>query len=172
MTSQNDVSEGAGHKDSEDQIRRRGQRERGLKRKRREEEEEEDDDDDGGGWITPSNIKQVKMDTADWAAPADVRVGCLTTDFAMQIGLHVLSVNGMLIKQARNYILRCHACFKTTSNMTKQFCPHCGNQTLKKIAVTLSEDGSMHMHFSKNPKVLRSQRNEAHAVSSSGREAQ
>jgi len=30
----------------------------------------------------------------------------------IQIGLHVLSVNGMLIKQARNYILRCHACFK------------------------------------------------------------
>lgn len=92
-------------------------------------------------------------------APADVKVGCLTTDFAMQnvliqIGLHVLSVNGMLIKQARNYILRCHACFKTTSNMNKVFCPHCGNKTLKKLAVTVSEDGSTHMHFSRNPKVL------------------
>lgn len=50
-----------------------------------EEEEEGDDDDDGGGWITPSNIKQVKMDSADWTAPADVKVGCLTTDFAMQV---------------------------------------------------------------------------------------
>ncbi|XP_034424905.1 RNA-binding protein NOB1 isoform X3 [Hippoglossus hippoglossus] len=124
-----------------------------------EEEEEEDDDEDGGGWITPSNIKQVKMDSADWTAPADVRVGCLTTDFAMQnvliqIGLHVLSINGMVIKQARNYILRCHACFKTTSNMNKVFCPHCGNKTLKKLAVTVSEDGSVQMHFSKNPKVL------------------
>ncbi|XP_041638574.1 RNA-binding protein NOB1 [Cheilinus undulatus] len=124
-----------------------------------EEEEEDDDDDDGGGWITPSNIQQVKMDSGDWAAPADVKVGCLTTDFAMQnvliqIGLHVLSVNGMLIRQARNYILRCHACFKTTSNMTKVFCSHCGNQTLKKLAVTINEDGSMQMHFSKNPKVL------------------
>lgn len=122
-------------------------------------DEEEEDDDDGGGWITPSNIKQVKMESADWTAPADVIVGCLTTDFAMQnvliqIGLHVLSVNGMVIKQARNYILRCHACFKTTSNMNKVFCPHCGNKTLKKLAVTLSEDGSVQMHFSKNPKVL------------------
>lgn len=81
------------------------------------------------------------MDSTDWTAPADVKVGCVTTDFAMQvrrqsqfvdeyllrvliswsvvfqnvliqIGLHVLSLNGMLIKQARNYILRCHACFK------------------------------------------------------------
>ncbi|XP_070764317.1 RNA-binding protein NOB1 isoform X1 [Enoplosus armatus] len=124
-----------------------------------EEEEEEEEDDDGGGWITPSNIKQVKMDSADWTAPADVTVGCLTTDFAMQnvliqIGLHVLSVNGMVIKQARNYILRCHACFKTTSNMNKVFCSHCGNKTLKKLAVTVSEDGSLQMHFSKNPKVL------------------
>ncbi|XP_053176037.1 RNA-binding protein NOB1 isoform X1 [Scomber japonicus] len=157
-------TEEAGHGDSEDQSDGED-KENELEEEEEEEEEgeeeddDDDDDDDGGGWITPSNIKQVKMDTADWTAPADVRVGCLTTDFAMQnvliqIGLHVLSINGMLIKQARNYILRCHACFKTTSNMSKQFCPHCGNQTLKKIAVTLSEDGSMQMHFSKNPKVL------------------
>ncbi|XP_030582363.1 RNA-binding protein NOB1 isoform X1 [Archocentrus centrarchus] len=124
-----------------------------------EDDKENDDSDDGGGWITPSNIKQVKMDSADWTAPADVKVGCLTTDFAMQnvliqIGLHVLSVNGMVIKQARNHILRCHACFKTTGDMNKVFCPHCGNRTLKKLAVTLKEDGSMQMHFSKNPKVL------------------
>jgi len=124
-----------------------------------EDEEEDDDDDDGGGWITPSNIKQVKMESGFGTVPADVKVGCLTTDFAMQnvliqIGLHVLSVNGMLIKQARNYILRCHACFKTTTNMEKVFCPHCGNKTLKKIAVTINEDGSINMHFSKNPKVM------------------
>uniref|UniRef100_A0A3P8RL23 RNA-binding protein NOB1 n=1 Tax=Amphiprion percula TaxID=161767 RepID=A0A3P8RL23_AMPPE len=129
--------------------------------KENEPEEEDEDEDDGGGWITPSNIRQVKMDSADWTAPADVTVGCLTTDFAMQnvliqIGLHVLSVNGMVIRQARNYILRCHACFKTTSNMNKVFCPHCGNKTLKKLAVTLNEDGSLQMHFSRNPKVLNS----------------
>lgn len=40
--------------------------------------------------------------------------------------------------------------------MNKVFCPHCGNQTLKKVAVTLNDDGSLHMHFSKNPKVLNS----------------
>lgn len=49
------------------------------------EPEDEEEEDDGGGWITPSNIKQVKMDSADWSAPADVKVGCLTTDFAMQV---------------------------------------------------------------------------------------
>ncbi|MEQ2260268.1 Nin1 binding protein [Xenotaenia resolanae] len=38
--------------------------------------------------------------------------------------------------------------------MNKAFCPHCGNQTLKKLAVTINDDGSIQMHFSKNPKVL------------------
>ncbi|XP_061560507.1 RNA-binding protein NOB1 isoform X1 [Phycodurus eques] len=124
-----------------------------------EEEEEEEDDDDGGGWITPSNIEQMKMDSCDWTTAGQVKVGCMTTDFAMQnvliqMGLHVVSMNGMLIKQARNYILRCHACFTTTSNMSKQFCPKCGNRTLKKVSVSVNEDGQVHMHFSKNPKVL------------------
>ncbi|XP_060734836.1 RNA-binding protein NOB1 isoform X1 [Tachysurus vachellii] len=123
------------------------------------EAEDEDGDEDGGGWITPSNIKQIQMDAAEWCPPENVSVGCLTTDFAMQnvliqIGLKVLSVNGMLIKHTRNYILRCHACFKTTTNMNKAFCPHCGNNTLKKVAVTLGQDGSTRMHFSNNPKVL------------------
>lgn len=53
--------------------------------KENEPEDEDGDDDDGGGWITPSNIRQVKMDSADWTAPVDVQVGCLTTDFAMQV---------------------------------------------------------------------------------------
>lgn len=124
-----------------------------------ESSDEEEDGDDGGGWITPSNIKQVQIDAGNLGPAADVKVGCVTTDFAMQnvliqIGLHVLSVNGMLIKYTRSYILRCHACFKTTTNMNKSFCPNCGNNTLKKVAVSINEDGTMQMHFSRNPKVL------------------
>ncbi|XP_067854160.1 RNA-binding protein NOB1 [Heptranchias perlo] len=122
---------------------------------------EGEDEDDDGGWITPSNIQQIFQDIGCSKTVANVKVGCMTTDFAMQnvliqMGLHVISLNGMLIRQARNYILRCHACFKTTTNMNKTFCPSCGNRTLKKVAVTVNEDGSLHMHFSQNPKVLNS----------------
>ncbi|XP_041917701.1 RNA-binding protein NOB1 isoform X2 [Alosa sapidissima] len=136
-----------------------GSQEGSEEREDDDDNEEEEEDDVGGGWITPKNIKQVKLDGHNGKPAADVKVGCVTTDFAMQnvliqIGLNVLSVNGMLIKQTRNYILRCHACFKTTTNMNKTFCPHCGNNTLKKVAVTISEDGSTQMHFSRNPKVL------------------
>ncbi|NWQ62444.1 NOB1 protein, partial [Neopipo cinnamomea] len=125
-----------------------------------DEEESEDEDSDEEGWITPSNLKQAQQDAGHCDTdPAGVQVGCVTTDFAMQnvllqMGLHVLAVNGRLIRQARSYILRCHGCFRTTSDMTKVFCPHCGNKTLKKVAVSVSDDGSLHMHFSRNPKVL------------------
>ncbi|XP_049720592.1 RNA-binding protein NOB1 [Elephas maximus indicus] len=124
-----------------------------------EERKDEDSDDDGGGWITPSNIKQIHQELEQCRVPNDVRVGCVTTDFAMQnvllqMGLHVLAVNGMLIREARSYVLRCHGCFKTTSDMNRVFCSHCGNKTLKKVSVTVSDNGTLHMHFSHNPKVL------------------
>lgn len=124
-----------------------------------EEGKDQDSDDDGGGWITPSNIKQIQQELERCSVPKDVRVGCVTTDFAMQnvllqMGLHVLAVNGMLIREARSYILRCHGCFKTMSDMSRVFCSHCGNKTLKKVSVTVSDDGTLHMHFSRNPKVL------------------
>lgn len=124
-----------------------------------EEEQLEDSDDDGGGWITPSSIKQVQQELEPCDIPKDVLVGCVTTDFAMQnvllqMGLRVLAVNGMLICEARSYILRCHGCFKTTSDMNRVFCGHCGNKTLKKVSVTVHDDGTLHMHFSRNPKVL------------------
>lgn len=38
--------------------------------------------------------------------------------------------------------------------MSRVFCAHCGNKTLKKVSVTVSDDGTLHMHFSRNPKVL------------------
>ena len=48
----------------------------------------DDDDDDDDGWITPDNIKHIKSqmgkETLD-EVPANVTVGCLTTDFAMQV---------------------------------------------------------------------------------------
>ena len=45
-------------------------------------------DDDDDGWITPDNITHVKSQMGKEtlaAVPANVTVGCLTTDFAMQV---------------------------------------------------------------------------------------
>ncbi|XP_020707810.2 RNA-binding protein NOB1 isoform X2 [Athalia rosae] len=118
-----------------------------------ESEEENESEGDDEGWITPGNIVKVKkqMDS-DILEEKPVRVACLTTDFAMQnvlkqIGLQVVSLDGRVIKQLRTFILRCYTCFKTTSIMTKEFCPSCGNKTLKKVAVSLDENGKQQIHI-------------------------
>lgn len=67
-----------------------------------------------------------------------------------QIGLNIVSLDGRVIKHLRTFILRCYSCFKTTSNMTKVFCPKCGNKTLKKVAVSVDENGQQVIHI--NPR--------------------
>ncbi|KAK6623742.1 hypothetical protein RUM43_009595 [Polyplax serrata] len=118
---------------------------------------DDDDDDDGDSdsdWITPNNVEVVKNKIADELVEdyGDIRVACLTTDYAMQnvlkqIGLNVVSLDGKIIKELRTFILRCYGCFKTTSIMNKVFCPNCGNKTLKKVAVSLNADGTQHLHI-------------------------
>ncbi|XP_056642249.1 RNA-binding protein NOB1 [Diorhabda sublineata] len=118
-----------------------------------ESDDGEDDDDSDSGWITPSNVKIVKQQVnSDLLEQKKVEVACMTTDFAMQnvllqMNLNVSALDGRLIKQLRTYILRCYACFKTTSIMTKKFCPKCGNDTLKKVGVSLDEHGKMQIHI-------------------------
>lgn len=53
-----------------------------------DDDESDDDDDDDEGWITPSNIKAVKekMGMMD-SEKTNVPVGCLTTDFSIQVCL-------------------------------------------------------------------------------------
>lgn len=89
---------------------------------------------------------------SDFLEQKPATVACLTMDFAMQnvlkqIGLNVVALDGRVIKQMRTFIFRCYACFKTTSIMTKVFCPSCGNKTLKKVAVTLNDEGKQQIHI-------------------------
>ncbi|XP_066992303.2 RNA-binding protein NOB1 isoform X2 [Anabrus simplex] len=121
----------------------------------------EDDDNglDDNDWITPTNIAQMKQEMPfNEEEVGPMEVACITSDFAMQnllkqIGLKVLSVDGHIIKELRTFILRCYACFKTTSIMTKIFCPHCGNKTLKRVAVSLREDGTQEIHLSARKRI-------------------
>ncbi|CAG5132962.1 unnamed protein product, partial [Candidula unifasciata] len=121
-----------------------------------EETEDEDDSDDDEGWITPANIAEVKRSMGvEVAEVSHVSVGCLTTDFAMQnvliqMGLHVLSIDGLLIKRAKSYVLRCFGCLRITKDTSRQFCPHCGNKTLKRLSTTIEEDGSVRYWLAKN----------------------
>lgn len=99
------------------------------------------------------NIYNIKKELdSDFLEQKSVIVACLTMDFAMQnilkqIGLNVVALDGKIIKQMQTYILRCYACYKTTSIMTKIFCPSCGNKTLKRVAITLNEEGKQKIHI-------------------------
>jgi len=123
--------------------------------------DEDGDHVNNDGWITPGNIKKVKQ---SFGAAEEIKIedgnvkcACLTTDFAMQnvliqMGLHVLSVKGMLIRQARSYIQKCFGCFKETHDMVRMFCPSCGNKTLQRIAVSINENGVLEYHYPKRYK--------------------
>ncbi|KAL7743315.1 hypothetical protein ACLKA6_012477 [Drosophila palustris] len=113
----------------------------------------EDEDVGDDGWITQSNIKKAKK-ALEGKVETDIvpPVACMTTDYALQnvlkqLNLQLAALNGRIIKQLRTYILRCYACFKTTSIMTKVFCPNCGNKTLKRVAVSLDENGKQVIHI-------------------------
>jgi len=114
-----------------------------------DDDDEESDDSDGGGWITPSNYKAKKVEP-QVSSP----VGILSTDFAIQnvvlhTNMNLVSPDGNKITTLRSYILRCYTCFEKTTQFTKQFCPRCGNKTLRKVSVSVQEDGTMKLHFSK-----------------------
>lgn len=128
--------------------------------------EELEDSDDGGGWITERNIQLLKKNNAgDWLPEGnEARVGCITTDYAVQnvikqIGLSVVALDGRVIREVRTYIRRCYGCFTLTPNMTRMFCPKCGNKSLKRVAVYLDKDGKQCVYInSKRPLNLRGKR--------------
>lgn len=64
------------------------------------------------------------------------------------MGLNVFSLDGLLIKEQKTWLLRCYACFHVTSLMEKKFCPKCGNKTLKRVSCTLNADGTKQIHIS------------------------
>ena len=125
-------------------------------------EERNEQSDDEGDWITPLNIDEVKkqfdnLKIDERPTKIEINTACITGDFAMQnvlmqLGIKVLSVEkGLLIKQARQFVLRCIACYTITNNTTLMFCPSCGNlKTLKKVSVSVDENGQKKIHL--NPK--------------------
>lgn len=112
-----------------------------------------DSDDDDDGWIDNDNIKEytktfLGREEGAMESDKDVRVSVLTSDFAMQnvllqMGLHLTSADGVTIKSLRQWILRCFSCFRLCRDMTKLFCPSCGNNTLQRVQCSVGADGQV-----------------------------
>ncbi|KAL3484572.1 Nin one binding Zn-ribbon like-domain-containing protein [Aspergillus germanicus] len=116
---------------------------------------------DGEEWITPSNLKkrQARDEAGSATAapePKVMQVATMTTDFAcqnvlLQMNLNLLSTTTLQrIKHLKSFIKRCHACFSTTKDMNKQFCPRCGGDTLTRVSCTTDANGQFKMHLKKN----------------------
>ncbi|ELR03615.1 Nin1 binding protein [Pseudogymnoascus destructans] len=125
-----------------------------------EEVEESESEDDEGGWITPSNIKKVQAKETAGSAPQEpevktMQVACITSDFAMQnvllrMNLNLLSPTMTRVRQLKTWVLRCHACFAVTKDMSKQFCSRCGKPTLLRVSCSTDKDGTFKVHLKKN----------------------
>lgn len=124
-------------------------------------EERPDSDSDSEGWITPSNIKRHQEKDAAGDAKIKnpeqrvIQVATISTDYALQnvllqMNLNLLSTTMYRIKHLKTFILRCHACFGTTKDMEKQFCPRCGKPTLTRVTCTTNENGEFKLHLKKN----------------------
>ncbi|VDM31644.1 unnamed protein product [Hydatigera taeniaeformis] len=117
-------------------------------------------------WITPDNFAQkleeglglesLRLDN-EVEISADtppVPVACLTKDFAIQnvlmnAGITLLGLSGKIIKEARTHVLWCGSCYAHTSKQDSYFCGICGYPNLRRIPVTLHEDGQLEFHFSR-----------------------
>ena len=112
----------------------------------RTDESDAESSDDEQGWITPGNLADVttRLGGTLQESPQDIHVACLTSDYAiqnvlLQMGLHVLSIDGLLITQVRRYALQCRVCFQTTFDMDTAKCRGCGYDMLIRVhAVTVN----------------------------------
>jgi RNA-binding protein NOB1 len=120
---------------------------------------DEDDDEDDGEWITPTNLKKHQAKDSGVSLKESeakqLSSATMTTDYAMQnvllqLQLSLISPSMQRINTLRTYVMRCHACFLVTKEMTKQFCPRCGQATLNRVSCTTNAKGEFKIHLAKN----------------------
>lgn len=115
--------------------------------------------DDESGWINPNNVEEHLVQHSK-AGPSssenDPRVGCVTTDFAMQntmlqMGLKILTVDGRrAIQKIKRFALRCSACGTVTRELGTKFCDSCGNAALLRVSFNVNKKGVARIYI--NPK--------------------
>lgn len=142
-------------------------------------DEAEDSDSEGWITPSNIKKKQAQDDAISASAtpePKVMQVATMTTDFAvsiynttiplvlapplirlkcqnvlLQMNLNLLSATTLQrIRHLKTYIKRCHACFFTTKEMNKQFCPRCGKDTLTRVSCTTDANGQFKLHLKKN----------------------
>ena len=66
------------------------------------------------------------------------------------MGLTAVNEKGLKIKQLRNFMQRCYACFTLLpleSSGVRQFCPQCGGHTLTRVSTSVDKYGQLHVNL-------------------------
>ena len=74
-----------------------------------------------------------------------------TGDFTLQnvcmkMGIPIIGVDGLRIKNIKNYILKCTVCNKFIFEIDRLFCDHCGYPYLMKIGYNISANGEIRIN--------------------------
>lgn len=133
----------------------------------------EDFNDDGMGWISPDNIKKckasgdgmlgsglsIRKNGSGRDAPTQpTKVACLTNDFSMQnsliqMNLHIMSLDGMIVRRVKQFVLRCNGCYTVQYDTDRLFCSKCGGNYLSRVSASVdSRTGQMKLHLRKDYK--------------------
>lgn len=109
-----------------------------------------------------SKVMQVAMMTTDFAVSFPNQKPRITwqdvsdllfqqcQNVLLQMNLNLLSTTLQRIRHLKTYIKRCHACFYTTREMDKQFCPRCGKDTLTRVSCSTDANGQFKLYLKKN----------------------
>lgn len=105
-----------------------------------------DDSDETEGCLNPKNIDQVvfKLGGILHEPPTNLKIAVVTSDFAMQnvlmqIGLNILSIDGLLIKEVRRYALQCRSCYAIILDTASIRCKKCGYSLLIRVHAITGE---------------------------------
>ena len=81
----------------------------------------------------------------------EINVFVNTADFTLQnvcmkMGIPILGVDGLRIRNIKNYILKCTVCYKFIFEIDKKFCPYCGYPYLMKIGYNIFANGEIRIN--------------------------
>ena len=94
------------------------------------------------------NIEDNKEENDKNKANEEINVFVNTADFTLQnvcmkMGIPILGVDGLRIRNIKNYILKCTVCYKFIFEIDKKFCPYCGYPYLMKIGYNIFANGEI-----------------------------
>ena len=104
-------------------------------------DQEGDSDDSVEGWITPENLHEacIVMGGALTEEPNDIAVGCITTDFAMQVHMYICRKLLLLTQyvcvciMSLLFLSECYA----TNGPQCHFCGRYANQTAEDVCLEM-----------------------------------